>query len=136
MPLSAAVAILAWYASPILVTFGQDPAITTLGEAYLRVMVWGLLPSLWFVVLSEFLAAHARPRAIVLVTVHAIALNALLDYAFMFGKLGAPELGLVGAGVASVIVTGQVFGALLWSCMPPAPAPLPPAGLFWGSITA
>ena len=114
LPLAATVSILAWYASPILVMFGQDPAITALGEAYLRVMVWGLLPSLWFVVLSEFLAAHARPRAIVVVTVHAIALNALLDYAFMFGKLGAPELGLVGAGVASVVVNWAMFGALLW----------------------
>lgn len=114
LPLAAAVSILAWYASPILVMFGQDPAITALGESYLRVMIWGPLPSLWFVVLSEFLAAHARPRAIVVVTVHAIALNALLDYAFMFGKLGAPELGLVGVGVASVIVNWAMFGALLW----------------------
>ena len=114
LPLAAAVGVLAWYASPILVMFGQDPAITTLGESYLRVMIWGLLPSLWFVVLSELLAAHARPRAIVVVTVHAIALNALLDYAFMFGKLGAPELGLVGAGVASVVVNWAMFAALLW----------------------
>ncbi len=114
LPLAAIVATLAWHASPTLVLFGQDPVITALGESYLRVMVWGLLPSLWFVVLSEFLAAHARPRAIVVVTVHAIALNALLDYAFMFGKLGAPELGLVGAGVASVVVNWAMFGALLW----------------------
>ncbi len=114
VPLSVVVAILAWHASPILVMLGQDPAITALGEAYLRVMVWGLLASLWFVVLSEFLAAHGRPRAIVVVTVHAIALNALLDYAFMFGKLGAPELGLVGAGVASVVVNWAMLGALLW----------------------
>ncbi len=114
VPLAAAVALLAWHASPILVMFGQDPAITALGGSYLQVMVWGLLPSLWFVVLSEFLAAHARPRAIVVVTVHAIALNALLDYAFMFGKLGAPEMGLVGAGVASVVVNWAMFGALAW----------------------
>ena len=114
VPLSAVVAIVAWHASAILVLLGQDPAITALSEAYLRVMIWGLPAALWFVVLSEFLAAHGRPKAIVVVTVHAIALNAVLDYAFMFGKSGAPELGLVGAGVASVIVNWVMLGVLLW----------------------
>ena len=113
VPLAIPIMVAAWHASPILVALGQDMAITAMSEAYLRVMIWGLLPSLWFVVLSEFLAAHARPRAVLVVTASAIALNAVLDYAFMFGRLGAPELGLVGAGVASAVVNWAMFAALL-----------------------
>ena len=113
VPLAIPIMIAGWHASPILGALGQDPAIAAMSEAYLRAMVWGLLPSLWFVVLSEFLTAHVRPRSILVVTVHAIALNAVLDYALMFGKLGAPDLGLVGAGVASAIVSWAMFAALL-----------------------
>ena len=71
VPLAILVMITAWHTSPILVALGQDPAISTMSEAYLRAMIWGLLPYLWFVVLSEFLAAHVRPRSILVVTVHA-----------------------------------------------------------------
>ena len=113
VPLAIPIMITGWHASPILGALGQDPAIAAMSEAYLRAMVWGLLPFLWFVVLSELLTAHVRPRSVLVVTVHAIALNAVLDYAFMFGKLGAPDLGLVGAGVASAIVEWAMFAALL-----------------------
>ncbi len=113
LPLAVPIMIAGWNAAPVLVALGQDPAIAAMSQAYLRAMIWGLLPSLWFVVLSEFLTAHVRPRAILVVTAHAIALNAVLDYALMFGRLGAPDLGLVGAGVASAIVNWAMFAALL-----------------------
>jgi MATE family multidrug resistance protein len=76
-------------------------------------MVLGFLPGLWFVVLSEFLVAHTRPRATLVVFVLAIGINALADYALMFGHFGFPRLGLIGAGVASATVSTFMFLALL-----------------------
>jgi MATE family multidrug resistance protein len=64
-------------------------------------------------VLAEFLAAHTRPRATLVVTVLGIGINALADYALMFGHFGFPRLGLIGAGVASAVVTIFMFMALL-----------------------
>jgi len=104
----------AWFSGTILTRLGQEEQIAANGQSYLRHMVWGLLPGLWLVVLSEFLVAHARPRAVLFVTILGIALNALLDYALMFGNLGAPELGLDGAGVASALVNVFMFLALLF----------------------
>lgn len=102
-----------WHAETILVALGQDPEISADGQSYLRYMVWGLLPGLWQVVLAEFLAAHARPRAVLVVTVTGIGLNALADYALMFGNFGFPKMGLDGAGVASALVNTFMFVALL-----------------------
>ena len=102
-----------WHAETILVALGQDPELSARGQSYLRYMVWGLLPGLWQVVLAELLAAHARPRAALVVTVLGIGLNALADYALMFGNFGFPKLGLDGAGIASALVNTFMFLSLL-----------------------
>jgi MATE family multidrug resistance protein len=102
-----------WHAQAILVLLGQDPDLASAGQSYVRFMVLGFLPGLWFVVLSEFLVAHTRPRATLVVFVLAIGINALADYALMFGHFGFPRLGLIGAGVASATVSTFMFLALL-----------------------
>ncbi len=105
--------VMIWQAQAILVRLGQDPDLARAGQSYLRVMVLGFLPGLWLLVLSELLATHARPRATLVVTVLGIGINALADYALMFGNFGLPRLGLIGAGVASATVTTFMFLALL-----------------------
>ena len=97
--LTIPVSVAAWYSSPILVLLGQDPQVSDDGQAYLRYLLWGLLPSLWFAVLTEFLAAHTRPRAVFVVTLFGIALNALLDYSLMVSTnwgLGLPTAVVLG----------------------------------------
>ena len=111
--LAIPVSVAAWFSAPILVLLGQEQQVSADGQSYLRYLLWGLLPSLWFAVLTEFLAAHTRPRAVFVVTLFGIALNALLDYSLMFGNFGAPNMGLRGAGVASLVVNWFMFLALL-----------------------
>ena len=112
LALTIPISVASWYSSPILVLLGQEQQVADAGQSYLRYLLWGLLPSLWFAVLTELLAAHARPRAVYVVTLAGIALNALLDYALMFGNFGAPNMGLRGAGVASLVVNWCMFLAL------------------------
>ncbi|MBC6439505.1 MAG: MATE family efflux transporter [Rhodospirillales bacterium] len=111
--LTIPVSFISWYSGPILVFLGQDQQVADDGQAYLRWLLWGLVPSLWFAVLTEFLAAHTRPRAVLVITVCGIGLNALLDYTLMFGNFGAPNMGLEGAGIASLVVNWVMFTALL-----------------------
>ena len=102
-----------WQAQAILVLFGQNPDLAGAGQSYLRFMVLGFIPGLWYLVLSEFLAAHVRPRAALVVTTLGIAINGLADYALMFGHFGLPRLELVGAGIASAAVNIVMFLGLL-----------------------
>jgi MATE family multidrug resistance protein len=76
-------------------------------------MVPGLLPACWYIVLSQFLAAHGRPRAALVAVLVAIAVNAVGNYALMFGHFGLPELGLVGCGIATLVVDCLLFALLL-----------------------
>lgn len=101
-----------WNAEPILIAIGQDPALSAQAELYLRTMMWGLLPFYGFVVLRNFLAANERPAVTVYVTIAAIVLNAATNWLLIFGNLGAPQLGIVGAGLSSVIANTFMFVAL------------------------
>lgn len=105
--------VLIWHTETILVLLGQDPDLASAGQSYVRFMVLGFIPGLWFVVLGRFLAAHQRPRATMAVTVLGVGLNALADYALMFGQFGFPRLGLIGAGIATAMVTTFMFLVLL-----------------------
>ncbi|MEE8272780.1 MAG: MATE family efflux transporter [Alphaproteobacteria bacterium] len=103
------VSVALWYAGSILIAMGQAPANADLAQAYLRAAVWSLAPGLWIVVLRSFVAAHSRPRSVLVVTLLGVVVNAVGDYVLMFGKLGFPALGVVGAGVSTSIVNAFMF---------------------------
>lgn len=92
-----------WWSEPILLMLGQKPEVATLAAEYLRVAGWGIFPALWVMVLKSYLAGLERTQIVLWITVLAAVVNATGNYALIFGNWGAPELGIVGAGVASVL---------------------------------
>lgn len=105
--ISCALAVLAqpvfWFSDPLLRALGQEPALTGLAQDYLRIAGFGLIPALGVVVLKSYLAALERARMVLWVTVVSAIVNALVNYALIFGNWGAPELGVRGAAIASVL---------------------------------
>ncbi|MDQ0472916.1 MATE family multidrug resistance protein [Labrys wisconsinensis] len=97
---------------PILLRLGQEPAAAHEAARYMHALQWSLPPFLGYIVLRSFVAALGRPRPAVWAGVVAIAVNALLAWALIFGRLGAPGLGIVGAGIATTIATWAMFGTL------------------------
>lgn len=101
-----------WQAEAMLLALGQDPALSAQASAYVRYVQWGLLPFLLYLVLRAFIAALERPGWALAIGVAAVIFNAIADYCLIFGAFGAPALGLVGAGVASMASNIFMFGAL------------------------
>jgi MATE family multidrug resistance protein len=97
----AVMPLMVWSA-PILRQLGQGEAVAVTAGAYLGVAGWGILPALIVMVLKSYLAALERTQVVFWITVLAAAVNVLANYAFIFGNWGAPELGAVGAAVASL----------------------------------
>lgn len=93
-----------WWSEPILRSFGQSEVLSADAARYLRVAGWGMFPALLVMVLKSYLAALERTQVVFWITVAAAVANGLLNYALIFGYWGAPELGLVGAAVASVVM--------------------------------
>jgi len=105
--------VLMWQAEAILLGLGQDAAAAAVAQDYVRAVVWGLVPSLWFMVLRTTVAVLDRPNAALVFMALGIPLNAFTNWVLMFGNLGFPALGVVGAGISSSIVNTAMFAGLL-----------------------
>ncbi|MBR0932198.1 MATE family efflux transporter [Bradyrhizobium jicamae] len=105
---------LPFHGEAILLALGQAPAAAHLAQQYLFGLVWGILPALWFIALRGFMSAVNRPEPVLWITLAAIPANALLVYLLLYGKWGAPEFGLFGAGLATTLVNLGTFVAGVW----------------------
>ncbi len=94
---------LLWWSYPILIALKQEPQVAETAAKYLRVAGWGLFPALLVMVLKSYLAAIERTQIVLWITVAAALVNGVTNYALIFGNWGAPELGVIGAAIASVL---------------------------------
>uniref|UniRef100_UPI00356882B1 MATE family efflux transporter n=1 Tax=Actibacterium sp. TaxID=1872125 RepID=UPI00356882B1 len=92
------------WSGPLLRAAGQEADIAALAQTYLRIVGPAILPGLGVMVLKSFLSALERTRVILTVTLAAVVVNAVVNYALIFGHWGAPEMGITGAAIASVAV--------------------------------
>lgn len=98
-----------WHAEVILILLGQEPALAAQAAEYLRYKQWALLPMLGFVALRFFLAGMERPFLALVVSLCGLVVNALANYALIFGNFGAPAMGLNGAGIATTLTASFMF---------------------------
>ena len=104
--------VLLWYAEPVILALGQQPALASDAALFLKGYMWTVLPWLLFQAMRNFLAALERPRWILVISALGVPANALLGWALIFGRLGLPEMGIFGGGVASSIVWTAIALAL------------------------
>ena len=94
----------AMVADRLLDLIGYDPALSREIGRFLRGVCWGAPGFLGFVVLRSLLAALKRTRSVMVVLALCVPVNAALNWVLIFGHLGMPPLGLLGAAYASASV--------------------------------
>ena len=115
LALAASVPVaLLWLATgPILAAFGQDPETVALAARYVRVQIPGLPFFLLYLVLRQYLQARGLVRPAMWIAFGANVFNAALNWPLVFGELGLPRLGAVGAGIATAVTQVAMLAALL-----------------------
>jgi multidrug resistance protein, MATE family len=96
----------------VLGLIGYDPALTVEIDRFVRAMAWGVPAALASAVLRSLFAALSRPRIVMIVLSCGVPLRVGLDWALIFGHLGAAPLGLVGCGYAVTINQWLTLAAL------------------------
>ena len=121
-----------WWSGPILLALGQEEEVSALAQQYLRIAGLGMCPALLVMVLKSYLSALERTKVVLWVTVAAVPLNVLLNWALIFGNLGAPELGVAGSAIATVTVQIVSLGLIvLYAALLPALAKYSLFQRFW-----
>ena len=94
--------------------FGLDAELAPLAAGYLQAMLCGLPGMMLFVNMRGFLEGYARTRPAMLVGLLGLALNVPCNYVLIYGKLGLPQLGAVGCGVATALCYWFMGLSLAW----------------------
>lgn len=89
----------------------QDTALARASETYILLLGLSLLPNLLFVLTWELLAFDERERMVLVGALLQFGVNLLANYALIYGKFGFSEMGIVGAGIATLLSssTGTLF---------------------------
>lgn len=95
-----------WFTEKILILMGQEAELAALAASYMVIAQWSLIPAFLLIGLRDFLTSLGQAQIIMWFTVITAALNALLNYMFIFGNFGAPRLEMEGAAIATVIANG------------------------------
>lgn len=106
-------AALVWHAPLFLHGIGVSAEIVASAAPYAHTLAFAFIPMLGVMVCHHYLSAHHRTRWLFYATALSLPLNALGNYALMFGRLGLPELGLAGAGVSSAFAATAMCAFML-----------------------
>ncbi|WP_341299276.1 MATE family efflux transporter [Lysinibacillus sp. FSL H8-0500] len=98
----------------ILSKMSLEPAVHRIAKSYIQAMCAGLVPLFLFFVMRCFIDALGRTRVTMMITMLTTPINIILNYLFIFGKFGLPELGGIGAGVATAITYWLIFFITVW----------------------
>jgi putative MATE family efflux protein len=110
------VTVLTWVAAPAaFATLGAAPEVTEAGVFLTRIVVWSLPLMALMEIGNQALRARGDARSPMLIGLAALATNSALNYGFVFGWLGMPQLGLAGVGIATVLARGM--GLALVACL-------------------
>ncbi|QQL45604.1 MATE family efflux transporter [Sulfuriroseicoccus oceanibius] len=98
---------------PFLGWFGQPEAVVTRTPSYYLLIMASAVPALMSIALKNHGDAMDRPWPSFWISFAAIVLNIGLNWVLIYGNLGAPALGLEGAGIATLIARILMFVAMV-----------------------
>jgi MATE family multidrug resistance protein len=96
---TALMSALSWH----LPRFDQPPEVIAIVTPYFLLTAASLVPVLAYIALREFAEAMGHPWAPMFIILGGVVLNAALNWILIYGNLGAPALGLTGAGIATLL---------------------------------
>jgi MATE family multidrug resistance protein len=115
---SAVIFIIGFASEPIFRFVGHDPEVQRLEVIYFKILCFGTLGPIASSVFSGFYSGRGENWPVMWISFFSAGVNILLDYIFIFGHFGFPEMGVAGAAIATVIAGFTpllIYGFLVFS---------------------
>ena len=97
------ITLISFSLSRVMPYMGQTDEVVRLAIPYYYTLVAALIPFLLFTLLKQIGEGLGNTVLAMVATIAANVLNVVLNYIMIFGKFGFPEMGLLGAGIATLI---------------------------------
>lgn len=101
-----------------LPAFGFHPDLLVELEAYAGLLVWSAPPLFAYVVFRRYLQAMNLVRPVMIALVAANLMNVFVNWVLIYGNLGAPAMGVVGAAWATVasrvVLAASLFAVIVY----------------------
>lgn len=88
---------------PILGMMDLEENVRHVAKYYLVTLGTGIIPLFIFNTLRSYIDALGKTKISMLILLIALPINIILNYIFIFGKLGLPAFGGIGAGIATAM---------------------------------
>jgi MATE family multidrug resistance protein len=88
---------------PLMYLMDQPEEVVVLAIPYLDLVAFSLIPLIVFQAFKQFSEGLSKTRYPMYATIVANVINIVLNYLLIFGALGFPKLGIVGAAIGTVI---------------------------------
>ena len=95
--------VLSFLAGPLFRTILHDKGIIKLGLEYIGILRWTFFPFAIQQVMMRFFSCIKKPRYSMLTSLISNSINILLNYIFIYGKLGLPQMGIQGAALGTML---------------------------------
>jgi MATE family multidrug resistance protein len=110
MAVAPVVMLAIWLASFGYARFGIAPAVAGPAAGYLRILNWSSLPLLIYGASRRYLQGVGQVRVVTVTFVGANLLNWFGNWVLIYGKWGAPRMGVDGSALSTVVA--RIFMAL------------------------
>jgi len=87
----------------IMPLMNLEPEVAHIASYYLVAVSFGIFPVFLAGVLRNFIDSHGKTRLTMAITICTVPINIVLNYIFMYGVLGIPSFGGVGAGIGTAV---------------------------------